>query len=179
MAVANGLHALLHLVRASLQHDRDSDLAGECLFIRADLREEPDVSSPKAAISFLRNRHNLECPIFPNLDDIRTEEATSGGLTTKIEYGTSSSILLKDRVNDIMYILEQLTDYQATLDRSKGIPLRLMPRSQLEGYRFMDIAARRPLRPRYGVRSLASNGQVLGRFYTSYQGCNTLWRRIR
>lgn len=110
------------------------------------MQEGDDVSSPAAAIKFLRNRHNLEQPVFPNSHDIRTEEATKDGHTTKTEYRTSSGALLKDRITQIMHMLEQLLDHQATLDSySAGIPLKLTPRSKLEGYRFMDLAARRPL----------------------------------
>ncbi|KAK0637398.1 hypothetical protein B0T17DRAFT_108930 [Bombardia bombarda] len=148
--LSNGLHALLHLVRASLKHDSDSELAVEYVLDPSKLEEDVDVSSPRAAINFLRNRRNLEQIVFPNLDEIRTEEAsTTGGPTSKTEYRTSSGVLLKDRVNQMMYVLEQLIDHQASLDTySSGLPLKLTPRGKLEGYRFMDIAARRPLTPR-------------------------------
>jgi len=156
--LSNGLHTLLHLVRASLQRDRDSELAAECLFDQSKLQEEADVHSPRAAINFLRNRHNLEQLIFPDLEDIRTEQATTAGQTSKTEYRTSTGVLLKDRINQIIYVLEQLIDFQSGADtRPAGIPLKLTPRSKLEGYRFMDIAARRPVTPRV-VNLGVSNG---------------------
>lgn len=148
--LSNGLHTLLHLVRASLRHDKGfSDLADECLFDPLKLQEDPEPSSPKAAINFLRSRHNLEQPIFPDLDNIRTEQATSATQTLETEYRTSSKVRLKDRVNNIIYALEQLIDHQANLDvYASGVPLRLTPRGKLEGYRFMDVATGRPLSPR-------------------------------
>lgn len=148
--LSNGLHTLLHLVRASLRHDKElSDLADECLFDPLKLQEDPEPASPKAAINFLRSRHNLEQPIFPDPDDIRTEQATSATQTTETEYRTSSKVRLKDRVNSIIYALEQLIDHQANLDvYASGVPLRLTPRGKLEGYRFMDVATGRALSPR-------------------------------
>lgn len=148
--LSNGLHTLLHLVRASLRHDKEfSDLAVECLFDPLKLQEDPEPSNPKAAINFLRSRHNLEQPIFPDPDDIRTEQATSATQTVETEYRTSNKLRLKDRVNSIIYTLEQLIDHQASLDvYASGVPLRLTPRGKLEGYRFMGIATGRALSPR-------------------------------
>jgi hypothetical protein len=141
--LTNGLHALLHLVRASVKYDRDNNLAEECLFDPSKLREDADLSSPAAAARFLRDRHNLDQPIFPNLDELRTEEATSGGCANKTEYRTSSSTLLKDRIIQIIFILEQLIDNQSNPEPTPGVPLKVVPRAKLEGYRFMDIATRR------------------------------------
>jgi len=167
--LTNGLHALLHLVRASLKRDIESEFAAECVLNLSDFIEDADSASPRAAINFLSNRHNLERPIFANPDDLRTEEkqkqttgGTDGGASdlskqkTCTEYRTSTPVLLKDRVNQIVFVLEQLMDYQANLHAS-GVPIKLTPRKNLEGYRFMDIAARRPLTPRI-VRLSAYNG---------------------
>ncbi|KAK1834794.1 hypothetical protein QBC39DRAFT_342866 [Podospora conica] len=148
--LSNGLHALLHLVRASLRHDKEvSDLAAECLFDPSKLQEDPEPANPKAAINFLRSRHNLELPIFPDLDDVRTEQATSAAQTLETEYRTNTRVRLKDRVDGIMCVLEQLVDNQANLDDyAPGVPLRLTPRGKLEGFRFMDVATGRAISPR-------------------------------
>ncbi|KAK3361110.1 hypothetical protein B0T24DRAFT_642350 [Lasiosphaeria ovina] len=148
--LSNGLHALLHLVRASLQYDRDSDLSAECLFDPSKLEEDPDPSSPSAAVNFLRDRRNLEQLLYPNPDDIRSEKTTiPGGNTITTEYRSSTGVFLKDRINQIMHTLEHLIDYQAISDSpSTGVPIKMRPRSRMEGYRFMDIAARKSLTPR-------------------------------
>jgi len=147
--LSNGLHVLLHLVRASLKHDQDSELAAECLVALSDLQEDPDPSSPQAAVNFLRNAHNLRRPIFPGLDDIYVEEAARDGNSTKTEYRSTSCVLLQDRVTQIACVLEQLIDHQASLDVfSGGIPLKCTPRSNLEGFRFMDVAGRRAVSAR-------------------------------
>jgi len=147
--LSNGLHTLLHLVRASLRADQKGDFSDECLLNHADLKEHCDVSSPEAAVRFLKSRQNLEQPVFPTLDEVRTEQATvHGGQTTTTHYRSTTTVRLKDRVCQIMEALWQLIDHQATLDMfASGLPVRL-PRGKLEGYRFMDVAARRAIVPR-------------------------------
>ena len=160
--LSNGLHAVLHLLRASLRHDSQSELATEFVYKEIDLQESYDVSNPGAAIAFLRNRHNLELPIYPDLDAIHTEQVTSGGQTVTQEMRMSRMVRLQDRVVQIIHILEQLIEYQslAAMSTTPGIPLSLTPRSQLEGYRFMDIAARRPPTPRVvSLRQFSGGGK--------------------
>jgi len=150
--LSNGLHTLLHLVRASLHEDQKGDFSDECLLNQFAFEEDnDDVASPKAAIKFLKSRKNLEQPIFPTLDEIRTEQATvhsPGGQTTITHYRETTTVRLKDRVCQIMDVLWQLLDHQATLDIfTAGLPVRL-PRGKLEGYRFMEVATRRSITPR-------------------------------
>ncbi|KAK0652381.1 hypothetical protein B0T16DRAFT_454752 [Cercophora newfieldiana] len=147
--LSNGLHTLLHLVRASLDHDQRGELAPECLFRASNLQEDSDPSNPQAAMNFLRNHLNLEQPIFRGSDTVRVEETTSGGTTTKTEYRSLTCVLLKDRVKYLASVLEELNDHQAGLDGFPGgIPLTLRTREKLEGFRFMDIATRRAATPR-------------------------------
>jgi len=149
--LSNGLHTLLHLVRASLWEDQRGDFSDECLLSYAELEEDTflGVDNPNAAIRFLKNRNNLEQPVFPGLDEIRTEHTTvPGGQTTTTQHRTSTTVRLKDRVNQIMDVLWQLIDHQATLDvLTSAVPIRL-PRSKLEGFRFMEVATRRAMTPR-------------------------------
>jgi hypothetical protein len=147
--LSNGLHTLLHLVRTSLREDQKGDFSDECLLSHADLDEGIDVSNPKAAISFLKSRRNLEQPVFPTLDEVRAERATvHGGQTTTTDYRCTTTVRLKDRVCQIMEVLWQLIDHQATLDMfASGLPVRL-PRGKLEGYRFMEVATRGTITPR-------------------------------
>ncbi|KAK4205927.1 hypothetical protein QBC37DRAFT_435746 [Rhypophila decipiens] len=152
--LCNAVHALLHLARASLKHDSRSDFAAECLLKDlSDLQEDADPTDPKAAVRFLSNRQNLERLLFPNPDTFRTEETRTttqrAGHSlvpeiTTTEYRVSTGVRLKDRINQIIYVLEQIVDHQANIDTfsAPGVPLRFTPRTNLEGYRFMDVAAR-------------------------------------
>jgi hypothetical protein len=149
--LSNGLHTLLHLVRASLKEDQRGDFSDECLLNSSELEEDVITggANPKSAIKFLKNRMNLEQPLFPGLDEIRTEyTAVAGGQASTTHYRTSTTVRLKDRVSQIMDILWQLIDHQATLGvLTSEVPIRL-PRSKLEGYRFMEVATRRAMTPR-------------------------------
>lgn len=148
--LTNGLHTLLHLLRTSLKHDLDSELVKDCLFDPSLLKEQADASDPRAAIEFLRDINNLEQPIFPNLDDNRIEETTVNGISTKTEHRSSSIFQLKHRIGELLHVLEQLIDHQARASGNcaPGIPLKATPRSQLEGYRLMDVATGRSPVPR-------------------------------
>ncbi|GAB1315628.1 hypothetical protein MFIFM68171_05838 [Madurella fahalii] len=147
--LSNGLHTLLHLVRTSLREDQKGDFSDECLLNHSLLEEDPDQADPKATIRFLKNRRNLEQPVFPALDEIHTEQTTTAGGQSKMtHHRTSTTVRLKDRVTQVMEVLWQLIDHQATLDLyASGVPIRL-PRSKLEGYRFMEVASRRQVTPR-------------------------------
>ncbi|KAM7187068.1 hypothetical protein V8F20_011136 [Naviculisporaceae sp. PSN 640] len=169
--LTNAMHALLHLVRASLKHDSESEFASNYMLKHlADLEEDLDPGDPKAAIRFLSNRSNLEKLLFPNPDDLRTEEtkittaASSNATpaeTSTAEIRTSTGVRLKDRIQQIIYVLEQTIDHQANAHSfaAPGVPLKLTPRETLEGYRFMDLAARtaRALTPRM-VKLTTYNG---------------------
>lgn len=141
--LTNGLHTLVHLLRASLKIDLGSAFGGDCLFNPACLNEYIDPTDPRAAVEFLRDSRNLEQPIFPNLDEIHEEETTVNGISTRSQHRSSSLFRVKHRINQLVHVLEQLIDHQAraSSNSAPGIPLKLTPRSQLEGYRFMDIAA--------------------------------------
>jgi len=147
--LSNGLHTLLHLVRTSLREDQKGDFSDECLLNQSLLVEDLDQGDPRAAVRFLKNRHNLELPVFPALDEIRTEQTDGGGGGCKTtHHRTSTTVRLQDRVSQIMEALWQLIDHQATLDTgASGVPIRL-PRSRLEGFRFMEVASRRQVTPR-------------------------------
>lgn len=148
--LSNGLHTLVHLLRASLKEDLKGDFSDECLLNYEELEDDlGDVTRPETTVKFLKNRRNLEQPLFPGLDEIRTEHTTAAdGETTTMQHRTSTTTRLKDRVNQIMDVLWQLIDHQATLDiLTSAVPIRL-PRSKLEGYRFMDVATRRAVTPR-------------------------------
>lgn len=148
--LTNGLHTLVHLLRASFKVDQDSAFGGDCLFNPACLNEPLDPANPRAAVEFLRDCRNLEQPIFPNLDEVYEEETTVNGISTRSQHRSSSLFRMKHRINQLVHVLEQLIDHQAraSSNSAPGISLKLTPRSQLEGYRFMDIAAGRTPLPR-------------------------------
>lgn len=148
--LSNGLHTLLHLVRASLKEDQKGDFSDECLLNRLGLEEEADVdaANPEAAIKFLKNRRNLEQPVLHGLDEIYTEHTVVAGQSSTTHRRTNTTVRLKDRIIQIMDVLWQLIDHQATLEGLTSAVSIRPPRSKLEGYRFMEVATRRAMTPR-------------------------------
>ncbi|KAK5659549.1 hypothetical protein OQA88_751 [Cercophora sp. LCS_1] len=149
--LSNGLHTLLHLVRTSLREDQKGDFSDECLLNQLGLEEEAatDTPSPRAAVKFFKNRRNLDQPLLPGLDDIHVEHTSIvGGQSTTTNHRKTTTVRLKDRIMQLMDVLWQLIDHQATLDvLTSSVQVRL-PRNKLEGYCFMDVAARRAMTPR-------------------------------
>ncbi|KAH0435649.1 hypothetical protein CcaCcLH18_04758 [Colletotrichum camelliae] len=131
--LANGASALLHLTRASLRHGLQGPLSKEYVLEESQLEDNDNLSSPQAAVNFLCDRDKLQIPILREL--LNTNEPSQQVQIRFIDY-----------VNHIRHVLEQLIDYQATVS-SPGMALTLSPRSRLEGYKFMDIAAGRPITP--------------------------------
>ena len=75
--LVNGIHALLHLVRASLKH-YEADAFKEALLSKSDDLLEPSAESQEAyAISILRNEHNMKLPIYAEKDEAQASEDDS------------------------------------------------------------------------------------------------------
>ncbi|GJC82939.1 hypothetical protein ColLi_05777 [Colletotrichum liriopes] len=136
--LSNGVNALLHLVRASLRENLVGASSRHYTFSDSKLRESAHPGSSRAAMDVLEDEENLQIsmlrPVFR-------------GTGTGSARGESPSLFF-DRVNQIRLSLEQLLDFQAQIN-TPGMPLNFAPRSQLEGYVFMDIATRQRPKPRY------------------------------
>ncbi|KAK2046162.1 pfs domain-containing protein [Colletotrichum somersetense] len=136
--LSNGDNALLHLVRASLKENLVGSSSRHYIFTDSKLRESADPCSSRAAMDVLEDEDNLQMPI------LRPVFRGTGLGSARAE----SPTLFIDRVNQIRLSLEQLLDFQAQVN-TPGMPLHLAPRSQLEGYVFMDIATRQRPKPRF------------------------------
>ncbi|KAK1570107.1 pfs domain-containing protein [Colletotrichum navitas] len=136
--LSNGVNALLHLVRASLKENLVGSSSRHYIFTDSKLRESADPCSSRAAMDVLEDEDNLQMPI------LRPVFRGTGLGSGRSEIPS----LFIDRVNQIRLCLEQLLDFQAQVN-TPGMPLHLAPRSQLEGYVFMDIATRQRPKPRF------------------------------
>ncbi|KAK1760359.1 hypothetical protein QBC47DRAFT_427482 [Echria macrotheca] len=139
----NGLHALAHLLRASLRHDINSGPAGEYLFDPALLEEHPNPSDPSAVSYFLTNRNNLELPICWNTSSNAGSEeaAVRGPQADNVVVAASTVVRLRHRIDQLLGILMDLIDRQLEESIVVNISSRA-PENRLEGYQFMDIATR-------------------------------------
>ncbi|KAF2797791.1 hypothetical protein K505DRAFT_322311 [Melanomma pulvis-pyrius CBS 109.77] len=157
----DGCSALLHLVRASLEHNRDDEFAESFLFDSNQLEEAYPIRVGKAAaISVLTNERNSNIKIHQKRDDSYDEETTTqDGNVDRVTKRKTTFYCFKDRVDHVYHILEQIIAYQAQIESQDGVgfKVRSSSRRQLEGFDFMDIASDQdPLYPR--VITLASSG---------------------
>ncbi|KAK1965435.1 pfs domain-containing protein [Colletotrichum sublineola] len=136
--LSNGVNALLHLVRASLKENLVGSSSRHYIFTDSKLRESTYPCSSRAAMDVLEDEDNLQMPI------LRPVFRGNGSRNARAE----SPTLFIYRVNQIRLSLEQLLDFQAQVN-TPGMSLHLAPRSQLEGYVFMDIATRQRPKPRF------------------------------
>jgi nucleoside phosphorylase len=129
--LVNGTTTLLHLLRASLEHDSTDKFSSIFLFKPEQMKEAFEPYIAGSAIKVLLDPENLALRIYPDKKDY---------------------IRFEHRVDHFYDVLEQMMDYQyyrlSTADKDKG-NLNFMPRTYLEGWNFEDLArGRDPLCPR-------------------------------
>jgi hypothetical protein len=88
----NGTSALLHVVWASLAHDKNGDFSSAFLFEGLQESDKPDKANP--AIHVLINRSNLDLKLYREQDGY---------------------LLLESRIKHFCNMLEKLIDHQALL----------------------------------------------------------------
>ncbi|EXV01255.1 phosphorylase [Metarhizium robertsii] len=121
--LVNGVNALLHLLRASLEFNKSDDLSFGFLFQSDKFREAKNPYTVSAALEVLLNASNLDMELY--------EEDEKDESNASIKYR------IRDRVNDLYGTLEKLIDYQRSIT---GERLKSSPRKDLEGWDFKDIA---------------------------------------
>lgn len=160
--LVDGLSALLHLLRASLKHDLQDSFKSLFLYDPSALKEASGVEEGKdAAIRVLTNPENLKIPLYAKPESAQEEVTTdNAGAQARILSRTKSNYCLKDRIESLCDVLEQIIAYQTDMADQDGVgfKLRCTPRRHLEGFDFMDIATDEdPIRPR--MINLRSSGR--------------------
>ncbi|KAI1738019.1 hypothetical protein F4680DRAFT_426828 [Xylaria scruposa] len=160
--LVDGLSAILHLLRASLNYDLQDPFKSLYLYDPSVLKEAVGVEAGKhSAIQVLTNPENLKIPLYAKPESAKEEVTTnSTGAQTRILSRTKSNYCLKDRIDSLCDVLEQIMACQTDIADQDGVgfKLRFTPRRHLEGFDFMDIAADEdPIRPR--MIDLRSSGR--------------------
>ncbi|KAL8364543.1 hypothetical protein RB595_003701 [Gaeumannomyces hyphopodioides] len=147
--LVDGLSALLHLVRASVEHSRSlglpiliGDNEGE-----HQLKEATTTHTGRAAArEMLHSRHNTNITLYSNpakktRKRTVTKEGDAEAVVKEITEEEQKLVGLVDRVDDMYHALSQIFDHQWN-DAQDGVggKLRLSPRRRLEGFDFMDLA---------------------------------------
>lgn len=139
----NGASALLHLVRASLKHDKEGLFKSVFLFNPNDLQESATPFTAKSAIDVMINDMNRDLKLFKE---------------------DNGYLLLKDRINHFYNILEKLIEHQAHIAGDYGKGLSHIPRNCLEGWDFEELAKRNGDR----LRSYVAPIEVLGKSWVDF-----------
>ncbi len=136
----NGTSALLHVVRASLDHDSRDKFKSAFVFKSEDLQESPTPFTADSATDVLINPDNMKLKLYPEKE---------GYLT------------LESRIDHFYNILEKLIDHQADIAGYCGINIVNQPRRNLEGWDFTDLATNHdPLHPRVATIEPSGKGWI-------------------
>lgn len=143
--LANGARALMHLLRATLQHTRlDLQLEGN-----SDMGKLPDLddqSLASSAMKFLLNKANREMKLYVSRTEF-CDEYVDGTAKQQIKYHYH---LLEHEVEHIFNVLEKLLAHQTMVEEGKdGIDVNLVVQRHLVGWDFDDLITKEsPLRRR-------------------------------
>jgi hypothetical protein len=142
--LVDGLSAVLHLVRASLKCDLEDPFKALFLYEPSAFKETDRMYSGKyAAIQVLTNPENMSLPLYAKPESAK-EDISIGdaGVQTRMLSKTKTNYCLKDRIESICGVLEQIMAHQADVATQDGVGFRInsTPRRHLEGFDFMDIA---------------------------------------
>lgn len=169
--LVDGLSALLHLVRASLEHDKKDVFKPYFLYNQGQLKEcATTMHGPDAAAAVLFNPVNCSLRLYTESEDTwdeETEQQRSGarGIETVKEVVSKRKVTfycLRDRVLEVFAILEKMIDHLNNVQSENGVGFRLRgtPRNILEGFDFMDVAtSNAPIRPHMIKLNVCESGR--------------------
>lgn len=184
--LVDGLSALLHLVRASLEHDQNDVFKPYFLYQKSQLKEAPaTLHGADAAAAVLFHPQNCSIRLYTDSEDTwdeETEKRGDGHLGTEtvkeiVSKRKVTYYCLRDRVLEIFSMLEKMIDHLNNVNSENGVGFRLRgtPRNILEGFDFMDVAtSNAPLRPHMIKLNICESGRGWTDLVRSIQA-NTLF----
>jgi hypothetical protein len=143
--LVNGPSALLHLLRASLEHCGKGKFSDEFLFNIADFKEPTVRFRHDSALSALMNRSNRRLHLHQKEEKCveETIQWPNGRRETVTKTSTSYSTL-EDKTMELCDILEKLVDHEAQSDASaKGLNMKPSLHCHGQGWDFHDIVTKR------------------------------------
>ncbi|KAH9908388.1 hypothetical protein F4778DRAFT_717069 [Xylariomycetidae sp. FL2044] len=136
--LVNGASALLHLLRASLEHCRRK-FPSAWLLDPSALKDPIDPSQPDFALQVLTSEENRNLILYRDRAEVYDEETRDAQICSTVSRRQVRYYRLEDQVEHIYNILEKLIDHQADAERRSGVQVRTRPRRQLEGWDFRDL----------------------------------------
>lgn len=139
--LVNGASAVLHLVRASLEDNRESVIGNKLLFKAEHLKRPESYYTTRSAVDILTEQENMELKIFPH-KRAHARETASGTFAQpgRVNKVTETHVLFQDRVEQVIHFLEQVWTYQSDRFKRQGVDVKIKPRSYLDGFDFMEVA---------------------------------------
>ncbi|KAL6904704.1 hypothetical protein GGI43DRAFT_287411 [Trichoderma evansii] len=145
--LVNGVNALLHLLRASLEINKNDDFSFKFLLKSEMLEEAGNPYTVSAAMEVLLNSANLDMELYEECE--------------QDESGAKIKFRVRDRVNDLFEALEKTIDYHQRIAGARGENLKSAPRKDPEGWDFKDIATNEdPTYPRLAKLKTVGKGWV-------------------
>lgn len=142
--LVNGARALLHLLRASLEHSKGK-FKSAFLLDPKDLVDIAATTGSESALDALIDQKTRTLPLYVEKSEVYEEETrTKTSETSTVHVVTKRHTRyyrLEDRVEHIYNMMEKLIDHQADIERHSGLQMNLRPRRQLEGWDFRDLVA--------------------------------------
>ncbi|RWA03258.1 hypothetical protein EKO27_g11847, partial [Xylaria grammica] len=136
--LVNGASALLHILRASLEHSKQK-FGSAWLLDPCALKDPDDLSRPDASLQVLINENNRNLTLYMDKTEVFEENVREGATTTNTSRRQTRHYRLEDRIEHIYNTLEKLIDHQADVERRSGLQLKIRPRQHLEGWDFKDL----------------------------------------
>ncbi|KAN0078700.1 hypothetical protein V8E54_005213 [Elaphomyces granulatus] len=160
--LVNGISALLHLVRASLEHYRTDDFSSSFLFEPSKMKDAAE-HKPNSAHKVLIDDNNKQLEIYPGRSERFEEETkqkggdTEGSKTWKKKRGY---YLFEDLVEHHYDILERIVEHHSHVAGRNGVNLKVRVRKYLEGWDFVELATDHDPCPRIATLQALGYGWV-------------------
>lgn len=159
----NGTSALLHLVRASLEHWSQDDFKASFCFDPSKMVNYPQYKGNSAS-RVLSDPDNRSLVIYQGKTEICEEEETrykgKEKEDSRAEKKKRGYYLFEDLVELRFTALEQIIDHQEHLAGKNGMNLKVRIRKHLEGWDFAEIAKDDSPRPHVATLRALGYGWV-------------------
>ncbi|KAL7628657.1 hypothetical protein AAE478_000172 [Parahypoxylon ruwenzoriense] len=159
--LVNGASALLHILRASLNHS-EHKFKSAWLLDPNSLGDIAGSSQSESALKVLTDQRNRDLKLYLDKSEVYDEEEMRDGQASSIVSRRQTRYYrLEDRIEHIYNILEKLIDHQTDAERRSGLQINPWPRRQLEGWDFKDlVTGGDPFFPRVATLDTTGKGWV-------------------
>jgi hypothetical protein len=156
--LVNGTSALLHLVRASLEHDRTGKFRSAYIFRPDQLVEATSTYAADSAIEVLMHPQNRKLRIH---DERKYFDDKDARTQVPIQHVEKPYYCFQDRAEQVFESLEKMIDHEIDANGQQGVKVKLRARTHLEGWDFKDLAADNdPFYPRVATMQAIGKGWV-------------------